>query len=118
MRRLRALKPTENRQTIPFCSGEEAWFWCCRCRLGDREKFCRQDNQNAKSCETNDIYISLRRLQYKGLIGPAHIKILVRFGMEQIPPSSRFGASRLQCFLWREAIDCLEQELRSKGIVE
>jgi hypothetical protein len=38
--------------------------------------------------------------------------------MEQIPPSSRFGASRLQCFLWREAIDCLEQELKSKGIVE
>ena len=118
MRRLRGLKFVENTPTTPFTSGEEAWFWCCRCRLGDREKFTKQDNQNAKSCETNDIYISLRRLEHKGLIGPNHIKILVRFGMEQSPPSLRFGASRLQCCLWREAIDLLEQELRSKGIVE
>ena len=118
MKRSRGLKFVENTPTTPFMSGEEAWFWCCRCRLGDREKFIKQDNQNAKSCETNDIYISLRRLQNKGLIGPAHIKILVRFGMEQSPPSLRFGASRLQCYLWREAIDCLEQELKSKGIVE
>lgn len=109
---------TENPYLQTFTSAEEAWFWCCRCRTGERVKFTKTDNSYVKICETNDIYISLKKLQLKGLINPHHIRTLVRFGIKQAPPDTRFGDSNHQCLLWSEALNALEKDLRIRGIVE
>lgn len=101
-----------------FNSAEEAWFWCCRCRLGEQDRFAKSDNFKEKKCETNDIYIIIRRLQLKRCLNDCHIKILVRFGIEQAPPSIRFGATEYECFMWQQAMFFLDKELRNKGLIE
>lgn len=108
----------DNPFLLGFFSAEDAWFWCCRCRLGVRERFCKQDNQRARVCETNDIYIVLKKLLDCRLISHRHIKILVRFGKEQSPPNPKYGNTRKECHLWRQAITEMEKELRSRGIVK
>ena len=101
-----------------FYSAEEAWFWCCRCRKVQQVKILKKDTFKEKNFETNDIYIIIRRLQLKKYINEHHIRILVRFGIEQAPPSVRFGATEYECFLWQQAMFFLDKELRKKGLVE
>lgn len=111
-------KQEDNRRFYVFFSAEEVWFWCCRCRLGEQVRLTTCGTFKEKKCETNDIYIILKRLQLKRQINERHIKILVRFGVEQAPPSVRFGATEYECFMWQQAMFFLDKELRKKGLVE
>ena len=102
-------KLTDNRETIPFQSSEDAWFWYCLCeQLGF---------EVARPCESSDILIAVKRLMREGLLKPEHIQILQKYGFEQTPPHVNFGATERICRLWREAMGFLDSLLRRKGIV-
>jgi hypothetical protein len=110
-------KLTDNRETIPFQSSEDAWFWYCLCeQLGfDRAK--GGESKTARPCESSDILIAVKRLMRDGLLKPEHIRILQKYGFEQAPPHVNFGATERICRLWREAMGFLDSLLRRKGIV-
>ena len=111
------LKRTDNRQTTPFESSEEAWFWCCLCEKLGRERANGGKSEMARPCESSDILIALKRLLHQGLIRPAHVLVLQSFGEEQAPPHPNFGATERVCRLWREAMNYLGILLKQKGIV-
>lgn len=108
---------TDNRPTNPFLSSEEAWFWCCLCADLGYERAKGGSSNIARPCESSDILIAVRRLQDSGVLRPAHIKIMEKYGKEQAPPHHNFGATERICALWREAMNRLGDLLQQKGIV-
>ncbi len=108
---------TDNRETTPFESSEEAWFWYCLCEQLGHLRARGGDSNIARPCESSDIIIAVKKLLNKGKINPDHMRILQRYGAEQAPPHPHFGASRRICELWHEAMGFLDIILRQKGIV-
>ena len=111
------LKQTDNRQTTPFESSEEAWFWYCLCQRLGFERARGNGKGIARPCESSDIVIAVKKLLRMGRIRPAHLKVMTYYGQEQAPPHVNFGATERICSLWREAMDFLDSLLRQKGIV-
>ena len=64
-----------------------------------------------------DIAIAVKKLLREGTIRPEHLKVLTKYGFEQVPPHPHFGDSLKICNLWKEALSFLESILRKKGIV-
>ncbi|MDY6408131.1 MAG: hypothetical protein SPL08_05485 [Pseudomonadota bacterium] len=108
---------TDNRDTTPFESSEEAWFWYCLCENLGFERGHNQGGKIARPCETSDIILAVKRLLHQGLLSPEHIHILHKYGTEQAPPHINFGATQKICRLWKEAMEYLDSLLRKKGIV-
>jgi hypothetical protein len=108
---------TDNRETTPFESSEEAWFWYCLCEQLGHTRAHGGDSRIARPCESSDIIIAVKKLIQKGMIHPEHIHILQRYGIEQAPPHPHFGATQRICKLWNEAMHFLDTILRQKGIV-
>ena len=110
-------KQSDNRQTTPFSSSEEAWFWYCLCEQLGYERAKGGDSKIARPCESSDIFLAVKRLLSQGLLKPIHIRVLQKYGAEQAPPHINFGATDRICGLWREAMEMLDSLLRRKGIV-
>ena len=108
------------RQGEPFYTAEEAWLWCCWCEThkGDRGRFSSARRSVARPCEASDILIVLKRLVWKGILKQYHVRVLSKYGLEQMPPHISFGASFDECRLWRDALFVMEPILISKGIVQ
>ena len=100
-----------------FSNAEDVWFWCCRCRMGDAIKFLRTNNQQERVCETNDIYLILKKLQVCGELCRQHIKTMVKYGIKQIPPNHKHGDTLGDCQLWQQAMKSLEKELKKRSIL-
>ena len=108
---------TDNRETTPFESAEEAWFWYCLCEELGFERAKGHTDKTARPCETSDIILAVKRLLRDGSLQPEHIRILQKYGFEQAPPHINFGATQKICNLWKEAISSLDSILKRKGIV-
>jgi len=100
-----------------FSSAEDVWFWCCRCRAGEAIKFLRTNDQPARVCETNDVYLILKKLQMNGILSIQHTKTLVKYGIKQIPPNHKHGDTLGDCELWRQSMESLEKELKKRRIL-
>ena len=111
------LKLIDERETIPFESSEEAWFWCCLCEQLGHERGKNRGSRISRPCESSDIIIAVKRLMKQGVLKKEHIWILKKYGFEQMPPHINFGATEKICSLWREAMNFLDSLLRKKGIV-
>ena len=111
------LKQTDNRQTTPFETSEEAWFWYCLCEQLGFERAKGNGQGIARPCESSDIVIAVKRLLHLGYLRPEHLKIMKHYGVEQAPPHVNFGATERICALWKEAMSFLDSLLRQKGIV-
>ena len=108
---------TQEKETQPFESAEEAWFWFCRCEQIGYPRPRNNTSNVVRPCETSDIFITLKNLFKTGILKSAHIKVLTKYGFEQVPPHPHFGDSLKICKLWKEALSFLESLLRKKGIV-
>ncbi len=108
---------TETRQTTPFISSEEAWFWYCLCEKLGFERAKGGESKIARPCESSDIFLAVKRLLQNGILKPIHIKVLSKYGFEQVPPHEHFGDTPRICQIWKEALQFLETLLRQKGIV-
>ena len=111
------LSLTDTRKTTPFESSEEAWFWYCLCESLKGERTHNHEAKIVRPCESSDIAIVVKRLLRDGVIRQEHLKVLTKYGFEQIPPHPYFGDSLKICRLWKEALSFLESILRKKGIV-
>ena len=107
----------KEKETTPFDSAEEAWFWCCLCEQLDRGRRHGPNSSIIRPCETSDIIIAVKRLVQDGKLKPCHVKILSKYGMSQVPPHPHFGDSLKICELWKEALDFLGTLLKKKGII-
>jgi len=107
----------DHRNTTPFASSEEAWFWYCLCEKLGFERARGGQSKIARPCETSDIRLAIKRLLQQGVLKPVHVYILRHYGFEQAPPHVNFGATERICRLWKEAISYLDSLLRTKGIV-
>ena len=104
-------------ETVPFDSAEEAWFWYCLCEQLEKGRRNKSDSKIARPCETSDIFIAVKKLLQDGVLRPAHVKILSKYGFSQVPPHPHFGDSLRICELWKEALNFLGMSLRKKGII-
>jgi len=111
------LSLTTNEETTPFSSAEEAWFWYCLCEQLDPNRAHKSKDRIVRPCETSDIFLAIKKLIRAGLLHPKHIKVLVKYGLQQIPPHPHFGDNLSICNLWQEALRFLDSLLRRKGIV-
>ena len=111
------LSETDNRKNTPFDSSEEAWFWYCLCENLKNERAHGYEAKTPRPCESAYIAIAVKRLLKEGTIRPIHLKVLTKYGFEQVPPHPHFGDSLKICNLWKEALSFLESLLRKKGIV-
>lgn len=107
----------DTRTTTPFTSSEEAWFWYCLCEKLGFQRARSGDSRVARPCESSDIALSVKKLFRQGLLKPEHIKVLSKYGFEQVPPHPHFGDTPRICQIWKEALQFLESLLRQKGIV-
>ncbi len=108
---------TDNQDTTPFTSAEEAWFWYCLCEQLGNDHPGGSKARIVRPCESSDIFLAVKKLRRAGILRPKHIKVLAKYGLEQIPPHPHFGDSLNICNLWQEAIRFLDSLLRRKGIV-
>ena len=104
-------------ETTPFESAEEAWFWYCLCEQTNRQSRSHNNYKIIRPCETSDIFIAVKKLLKCGILKPIHVKILSKYGFQQVPPHPHFGDSLKICNLWREALNFLGTLLIKKGIV-
>jgi len=111
------LESDQAKAVEPFDSAEEAWFWYCRCEQMENARPLNSNFTKVRPCETSDIFIALKRLFQRGLLRPAHLKVLSKYGYAQVPPHPHFGDSSKICSLWQEALNFLGFSLKKKGIV-
>lgn len=107
------------RRFLAFSCAEDAWIWCCRCKLeldGGNKNNKKRQEYIPRPCETIDIYCVIKSLERKGAISQKHIKIMVKFGLKLAPPSKK-NANNVEIDLWNKAMEKLDEPLRKKRIV-
>jgi hypothetical protein len=103
----------------PFATAEEAWFWTMAALTARNAgaRIVAGLGLKPRSCEPDDVIRCLDRLYRQRRIEIAHLRVLRRFGDQQVPPDPRHPGDRSALRLWREALGRLEWPLRMKGIV-
>jgi len=104
---------------LPFCSGEEAWFWFIRCQQLRNEggRPTTASNTPVRPCDPDDIYCAVRSLHQQRFLTAAHLRTLSQYGLAERSPDPRCSEEVRSARLWEEALVHLEQDLRHKGIV-
>lgn len=114
-----APKYQTDRETIPFDSAEEAWFWFLQAQTA-KEEGARITAGSAllpRPCEPVDIFRVMEHLYRKRRLVMDHLLVLRHYGRRLMPPDPRRPKEIRASQLWIEALDRLEESLISKGIV-
>ncbi len=102
-----------------FQSAEEAWFWFIRAQRARREGLRHAGSGlMVRPCESDDVYLAAVHLMRAGVIGKAHLRVLLTYGGKDRPPDPRVRDEAWAARLWDEALDRMTTVLRRKGIVE
>jgi hypothetical protein len=106
-------------QTQPFHSAEEAWLWTMMALIARRQgaRYSAGKGLVSRPCDPDDVVKCLDNLYRRRRIDLAHARVLRIWGERQITPSMVVAAERVDCRLWKEALERLEWPLRVKGIV-
>ena len=70
-----------------------------------------------RPCEPDDLLLVLRRLHQRQRVSAHHVRVLLDYGRQQMPPDSRCREELVDARLWEEALDQMVTPLRRKGIV-
>jgi hypothetical protein len=107
------------RQTEPFRSAEEAWFWTMAALVARRDgaRYTANNGRLARPCEPDDVVKCLDMLYRRRRIDLMHARIMRIWGERQTAPNPAYAGERSDWRIWREALDRLEWPLRVKGIV-
>lgn len=93
------------------------WFFCgMKNRSYFRVKADRQLKQPIKDFCLNDFAVLIKRLWKNEKITNEHIKVLSKYGNQQITPYSDIEATPKEDFLWREATMAINKELERIGL--
>ncbi len=112
-------KPQAERDTIPFVSAQEAWFWFIQAQQAREEgaRFTMGAGLYPRPCEPLDILKVLDRLYRKRKLLMDHVLVLRHYGRRMMPPDQHRIKERRAHQLWIEALGEIEMVLVSKGIV-
>jgi len=107
------------RQTIPFDSPEEAWFWFIAAQEAgaDGARVTAGNGLLARPCEPIDILKVIDHLYRARRLLRDHLLVLRHYGRRRLPPDDRRIKEARAHTLWHEALDRLGQILERKGIV-
>jgi len=98
----------------PFPDAEAAWFWCMREQLAAVGRAHRRaERPELRPCNATDVLRVAGRLARQGRLGRGHMRVLLHYGLQSLPPSAAATAHRR---LWEEALARLEGPLRVLGI--
>ncbi len=114
-----APKPQPDRESTPFQTAEEAWFWFIQAMQAKSEgaKIVAGASTITRPCEPVDILSTLERLYRSRRILMEHIMVLRCYGRKQVSPDARRIKEARADILWREGLRELEDALVKKGIV-
>jgi hypothetical protein len=101
---------------VAFRSAADAWFWTMGALRARREGSGNSGKIVERPCDPDDVVCCLDRLYRSKRIGLRHARVLRDWGERQIAPDARTRSGQ-EALLWREALTCLEPQLRCKGIV-
>lgn len=115
-----APKPYLSLAEEPFSSAEDAWFWFVQCFLARRAGARIQAGRGvaARPCEPDDVLAVVNRLYRNRRLRREHLLVLTEYGEKLLPPDATYKQEQRAATLWREALQCLENALRAKGIVQ
>lgn len=107
-------------ETTPFESAEEAWFWfvAAQAAKNDGARFVSGAGLCPRPCEPVDILKVLDRLYRQRRLLRDHLLVLRHYGRRHMAPDAARVKEIRAYYLWREALDRIEDILISKGIVE
>ncbi|MBK9584419.1 MAG: hypothetical protein KA099_02960 [Alphaproteobacteria bacterium] len=107
------------RETTPFDTVEEAWFWFVAAQQAKTEgaRIIAGQGMVERPCEPADILKILDRLYRQRALVMPHILVLRYYGRRNMAPDARRIKEARAAKLWREAMDKLEPVLESKGIL-
>jgi hypothetical protein len=114
-----APKPQSDKESTPFQTAEEAWFWFIQAMQAKAEgaKIAAGLSAVTRPCEPVDILATLERLYRNRRILMDHILVLRCYGRRQLPPDPRHVKEMRADTLWKEGLRELEDALVKKGIV-
>lgn len=112
-------KPLPDRDTEPFASAEEAWFWFIQAHTARLEgaRIVAGASSVERPCEPLDIFRVMERLYRARRLLMDHVMTLRTYGQMQRPPDARLHKEMLAYDLWHEALERIEEVLVTKGIV-
>lgn len=105
--------------TVPFSTGEAAWFWALPAYLAKRQgaRVVAGLGEVPRPCEPADVVNVVLRLVRRRRLAAGHLRVLVEHGSIGTPPDGFRAAGRQAVRLWAEAFDAAEKPFRLKGIV-
>lgn len=105
--------------THPFKNAEEAWFWFIQAQTARNEgaKIVAGAGLTPRPCEPVDIIKCLERLYRNRCVTMDHVMVLRHYGRLSMAPNLRYPKEARAFYLWREALDKLEEILVTKRIV-
>lgn len=108
-----------NRETVPFDTVEEAWFWFIQAQAArnDGARFTVGAGVVARPCEPLDILKIVDRLYRHRRLMMDHVLVLRHYGRRLMPPDPMRVKEGRAYRLWREALMRMEPVLLRKGIL-
>lgn len=105
--------------TLPFKNAEEAWFWFIQAQTARNEgaKIVAGAGIAPRPCEPVDIIKALERLYRNRRVTMDHVMVLRHYGRLLMAPNLRYQKEARAFYLWREALERLEEILIQKRIV-
>jgi len=111
--------PLPERETVPFSSAEEAWFWFIQAQQA------RNDGARAtvgsgfigRPCEPLDILKIVDDLYRNRRLFTDHFMVLRHYGRRLMAPDPRRVKELKACKLWDEAMDRMAPLMERKGII-
>lgn len=112
------LPPQEERDAVPFETGEEAWLWFARCQLTRQEgaRYAQGMSLQPRGCDPDDIYRSVMGLYQAKEIAPEQIRVLGQYGTRLMPPNPFEREEQKDASLWGDALEKLFITLKNKGL--
>ena len=101
--------------TRAFKSAESAFFWYVHSLDSKRHT---GDFGNKRPCEPLDILRAIERLVRRGVIQPAQVTILRKYGMSGRAPDASKDEQKQDFNLWKAAMRAIAEELEKNGIVK
>ncbi len=112
-------RPVDVPVTIPFQSGEEAWFWTMATILARRDGagLAWRPDRMLRPCDPEDVIKCLNSLYERRGVALLHARVLRVWGERQVAPDALAQGQEEEARLWQQAMGQLEWALRGRGIV-
>jgi hypothetical protein len=112
-------RPVNDRNTVPFDTVEEAWFWFINAQEArvDGARFTAGLSLVPRPCEPIDILKVLDTLRRNRRLLMEHLLVLRHYGRRRMPPDARRIKEARAYKIWTEALTSIGEALERKGIV-